>query len=80
MKFLLTRKTQWSDYMEEILHIINTNYDEEVLPTRILMTQTTYPYYICYVSLPKYNMGYIYMLVSIKDINFTYIGKNVDSK
>ena len=28
MKYLITSKNQWSDYMKEILHIININYYE----------------------------------------------------
>ena len=39
------------------------------------MNQATYLYPICDVSLPKYNIGYIYILVSIKGLNFTHIGK-----
>ena len=46
MKYLLTRKTQWSDYMAEILCMITINLDEEALPSRILMTQETFPYRI----------------------------------
>ena len=77
MKNLLTRKTQWSDYMEDILRIITINYNEEAPPSRILMTQATYPYLICDVSVPQYNMGYANMLVSIKYLNFKYIGKTM---
>ena len=40
------------------------------------MTQATCPYRIYDVYLPQYNTGYLYMLVSIKDINLTYIGKS----
>ena len=41
MKDLLTWKTQWSDYMEEIIRVITINYDEETIPARIIMTQAT---------------------------------------
>ena len=41
------------------------------------MTKAAYPYPICDVSLPQLDMGYIYVLVSIKDIIFTYIGKTM---
>ena len=36
------------------------------------MTQSTFPFCICDVSLPQCTMGYVYMLISIKDLTFTY--------
>ena len=77
MKYLLTRKTQWYEYMEEMIRIININYGEEALPSRIVMNQSTYKYCIFDISLPQLNTGYVYMLVSIKNLNFTYIGKTM---
>ena len=38
------------------------------------MTQTTFPYRICDVSLPQCNSGYVYMLLSTRQKNYTYIG------
>ena len=77
MKDLRTRKTQWSDYIEEIVRIININFDDEELPERVVITQATYPHHFCDIFLPQRNMGYICMLVSIKYLNFTYIGKTM---
>ena len=64
--------------MEELLGIITINYNGEV-PARNVMIKVTYIYIyiynICDVTLPQYNEGYVYMLISIKDINIKYIGK-----
>ena len=38
---LLTRETQWYDYMEEVICFITTNFDEEEPPERIVMTHST---------------------------------------
>lgn len=76
LKDLLTRKTQWTDFMEEILRLITINNTSDNHTTRTrTFTQQTFPYRVCDVSLPQCNTGYVYMLLSIKDQNFTYIGK-----
>ena len=33
------------------------------------------PFQICDVTLPQCNTGYVHMLISMKDFNFSYIGK-----
>ena len=80
MKYLPTRKTQWYDYMEEILCIIKNNSYEEALSEIRVMYQATHPYRICDIYLQKFSTRYVYMLVFIKYLNFTYIETNVDSK
>ena len=80
LKNLLTRKTQWTDYMEEVLELITVNATSNqhpVLPASRRMSQSSFPYRICDVSLPQCNTGYVYMLVSMKDNNFSYIGKTL---
>ena len=130
LKHLLKRRTQWTDYMEEVLKLITVEqiheqtahtreqvgrtedqvghtgdqagHTEELSdPTheqagytyeqightqeqasytqyqvgRRIMTQSSFPYRICDVSLPQCNTGYVYMLISVRDQNFSYIGK-----
>ena len=65
--------------MEEIISIIAINlpttYDsntKESTRSRII-TQSTFPFRVCDVSLPQCNTVYVYMLISIKDLTFTYI-------
>ena len=52
MKYLLTRKTQRSDNMKDMIFIITINSNEEALTSKILMTREIYLYRICDVSLP----------------------------
>ena len=56
--------------MEYLLHLIAINLNEEVLPMNIIMNQESFPYCICDISLPQYNTGYVYMLVSFKYFNY----------
>ena len=75
LKDLLTRKTQWTDYMEEVLRLVTINHTNENHTTTRTLRQQVFPYRICDIQLPQCNTGYVYMLLSIKDQNFTYIGK-----
>jgi predicted GIY-YIG superfamily endonuclease len=66
--------------MEEVLQLITvkTSLDDVASPVHNrVMTQATYPYRICDVALPQCNTGYVYMLISLKDFNFSYIGKTL---
>ena len=73
LKDLLIRKTQWTDYMEEILKLITMNENEP--PTGRVFTQSSFPYRVYDFVLPQCNTGFVYMLISLRDNNFTYIGK-----
>ena len=42
---------------------------------RQVMTKTSFPYRIYDTIIPQHNTGYVYMLISVRDNNFTYIGK-----
>ena len=77
LKSLLTRKTQWTDLEREILDIITINRSNNTTPnaTRRVMTTSSFPYRICDMSLPECKTGYVYMLISIKNQDFAYIGK-----
>ena len=81
LKSLLTKRTQWSDYIETVLSVITintvTSIDSLNTNQNCVLTQNEYPYRICDVTLPQCNTGYVYMLISVKDMNFTYIGKTM---
>ena len=84
LKHLLTRKTQWTDYMDDVLELITVKnpISQEVSPattqtSRRIMNPSSFPYRICDVILPQCNTGYVYMLLSMKDTNYTYIGKTL---
>ena len=74
LKTLLTIKTQWTDYMEDVISIVTINTSEQQEQRRV-HTQTSFPFRIVDVSLSQCNTGYVYMLISLKDKNFSYIGK-----
>ena len=76
LKDLLTTKTQWTDYMEEVLKLITINSMENESPR--VFTQSSFPYRVCDVVLPQCNTGYVYMLLSLRDNSFTYIGKTMN--
>ena len=60
---LLTRKTQWTDYMEEIIFVININSPTayNLNPTEStrsrIMIKSTFTFHVCDVSFPQYNTG-----------------------
>lgn len=76
LKELLTSRTQWTDYIEEVLDLITINTDDDnsdPYPTRVI-TPRAYPFRICDFALPTDQSGYVYMLVSVRHSNYTYIG------
>ena len=75
LRELLTTKTQWMDYMEDVLELITINSDNNEEPVRNrVMGQQSFPFRICDVILPQCNTGFVYMLISMRDFNFMYIG------
>ena len=75
LKVLLTKKTQWTDYMEEVLQLITIdNKTDNNRERRQIMIQRCFPYRIYDIILPQCNTGYVYMLISMMDFSFAYIG------
>ena len=52
LKDIITKKTQRTDYMEEILQIITINYDGDTQSERKFLTQENLPHCISDVYLP----------------------------
>ena len=78
LKDLLTRKTQQTDYMEEVLSLIIIDLNIANVPIRPhILTQALFPYQIYNFPLPQYNTGYMYILILVKDKLFTYIGQTM---
>ena len=69
--------------MEEIISIITINfpiaYDLNTIESTrsIIMAQLTFPVFVCDVSLPQCNTGYVFILISTKYLTFKYIGGKV---
>ena len=77
-------KSQWTDYMEEVLKLItlhpvvNSDIQDVVDDSnRNLFTLQSYPFRLCDVSLPQCNTGFVYMLFSIKRQTYSYIGETI---
>ena len=71
---LVQSRSQWTDYMENILKLItiNDNPGNASIPT---LTQNNFPYRICDVSLPQCKTGFVYFLISVRTRDYTYIGE-----
>ena len=82
MVSILLVRTQWTDYMETILRVITTNYEEEdndiALEVRATMNHSSFPYRMNDVFLPTDCSGYVYMLISLKLHDYYCIGKTRD--
>ena len=81
---LLLKKTQWTDYIEDVLDFVTINKNqgagEDITgghnANRIgrALNQNSYPFRICDLQLPIVSSGYVYMLLSLRHPNYTYIG------
>ena len=65
--------------MEDILDLVTINSDTMSNPERTsrVLSASSFPYRIKDMTLPQCNTGYVYMLISIKDMNFIHIGKTM---
>ena len=84
LSVLIQMKSQWTDYMEEVLKLItlhpvvnSDNQDVVDDSNRNLFTLQSYPFRLCDVSLPQCNTGFVYMLFSIKRQTYSYIGETI---
>ena len=75
----MRKRTQWSDYIERVLDIVTinrtetNNVDDGV--NHQVFNQDTYSFRICCdIQLTMVSSGYVYILVSLRHPNYTYIG------
>ena len=76
----MTKKTQWTDYIDDILSRLSTNgnsgnsgnSNNRPTPT---IAYDNYPFQTCNIGVPTSKTGYIYLLVSLRDINEIYVGE-----
>jgi predicted GIY-YIG superfamily endonuclease len=71
---LVRQKNQWTDYMENVLNVVSLNSESS---EQVLFTARSFPYRICDMTLPDCNTGFVYMLVSSKNKDFSYIGETI---
>ena len=70
---------EWTDYMESIIELVTVkpflaeNNNIGMLPPSL--TTQTFPYRICDIALPQCQSGFVYFLISVRTLTFTYIGE-----
>ena len=76
LTILLKTSSQWTNYMEKILSMTCVNHYEydPILP------MDPHPFRFCDRPLPNCNTGVVYMLISIKNHNYSYIGMTMNIK
>ena len=73
---LVQTKCQWTDYMENILNLITVDSDIAINQTRVpTLNLESFPFRICDISLPKFRTGFVYFLIAIRTMDYTYIGE-----
>ena len=77
LKKILLSRTQWTDYIENVLRIITVNNIDSVHSHFRTMNQNDYPFRINDLSLPSTRTGFVYFLISVKDYSYTYIGQTI---
>ena len=81
---ILTTRTQWTEYMENILRVVTINDENgEVVNdienyNRGVIDQSEFPFRIADIELPIDVSGYVYMLISLRTRDFVYVGKTKD--
>ena len=70
---LIQTRSQWTDYMENILDLITVG---ENIGERVpILNYRSFPFRICDISLPQSKTGFVYFLISVRNLDYTYIGE-----
>ena len=72
---ILKHRTQWTDYMDRVLSLVSINGDTND-QNRSIFDYDTYPFRIADIPLPDCNTGFVYMLMSLKENTFIYVGES----
>jgi predicted GIY-YIG superfamily endonuclease len=77
---LLTIGNQWTEYIESLLERLSMNKLNEEGNTTMQDSSSfdydsVFPFRTCDIELPSDNTGYVYMLVSLRDFDRTYVGQ-----
>ena len=72
LKLLLNQRTRWCDYNEEVTNITNGNPNNNY-EYSVSLNQSIFLSIICDISLPQDQTGYVYFLMSQKDISYFHI-------
>ena len=72
---IIKLKSQYMDYMECVLDLVTTN---ETIRRRPIFQHQNHPFRFCDNPLPQCNTGFVYMLISIRDHSYIYIGMTLN--
>ena len=62
--------------MENILNLITVDSDIAINQTRVpTLNLDSFPFHICDISLPKCKNEFVYFLIAIQTMDYTYIGE-----
>jgi hypothetical protein len=70
---LITTQTQWTAYIDQLLDRLSVNGNGGPICDvhTVISVPSVYPYRISDFSLPSDSIGFVYMLVSVKDCSRT---------
>ena len=75
-------KNQWTEHEEQLIARLLVNPPRLMQPARKIDYAATYPFRTCDIPLPSDDTGFVYMIVSVRDVTRTYVGetKNIDTR
>ena len=76
----ITTGTQWTNHVENLLHRLSVNPSKKPEDIVTLDYTKAYPLRTCDIMLPTDRTGYVYILMSVRDTNRTYVGQSIDLK
>ena len=77
---MIKKKSQNTDYMKKVISLLDYNRNLEEARSMSVLNYDAYPYDFIQVELPNCNTGYVYFLVSLKDVRKIYIGQTYNIK
>ena len=72
---LITTGNQWGEINKRILSMVSINADGNTPETHMLTLPRYHPFLVSCTNLPSCNTGFIYLLASLRNAYFTYIGQ-----
>ena len=76
LKLMLNQRTQWCDYIEEVMNITNGNKNKNSYSSAYL-NKSRFPFWIYDISLPQDQTRSVYFLTSQKDTSYVQIGSTL---
>ena len=71
----ICKPNQWTMHIEHLLQRLTVNPRTDPSTVGPISYADSFPYQTCDIQIPHGRTGYVYMLLSIRDTNRTYIGQ-----